>query len=308
MPLSLFHLKRVSYLGWAVRSVWRRRTAQVGEELTAAGLAAFGRPLLEAVGQVLQRYINRLDLETGRGAMGMLTNVTIDKSGTIKMADADFLDTPLPEPHALVCLMEGHQKKDRYAGQDLHLYLIEPDGTRWGAQLELPGPNARTPASLRNERAFLGVFNPNCELMGAMFIIAGQGGEGSTRQEAPPQQASQAHPVAPPSSGAGHHVQPDEGASGEAYPGTSSTTARPVLQQRPRRLANKALKKVLVGFNVQDSWELVDQGIVMVMELAVGFKIPCCQANVGGGLWASGCENKRFCGEHRDQPTSSSGV
>jgi hypothetical protein len=82
MHLPLQDLGRAASLGKAFRSAFQRRRLQVEESLVSAGNAAFGKPLLDTLVQVIRRYLVRRDLATGCGPLRREDSVRFNIHGS----------------------------------------------------------------------------------------------------------------------------------------------------------------------------------------------------------------------------------
>lgn len=299
MHLPLAELMMAVRLGKVFRAAFKQRLLECEQSLTAAALATYGGPLLEAVGQVIQRYLRNVDLLTGCGPLAEGRNVIIDRCG--RLTDA-FTSVWCPQPHAYVRKsMSIHRSSRTGDPYNLELYLSGLGGQEWSCEFMLRSPGSRCPAKLRNERA---TFSDECqnECLGAMFFIADQVGLGSLGQESR-EAPQQARAVAPSLSGEPDPVQPPQGNAGEADPGPVSRASRAILGQPPRPVAARSVKRLsahLPGFTISPvSFEEVDQGVALAMKMAAAFQVPCCEVKMRDNIVVYACENKRFCGAHR---------
>jgi hypothetical protein len=157
MHLPLHDLGMALSLGKPFRSAFQQRRAQVNDSLTSAGMAAFGKPLLDSVELVLQRYLARRDLATGCGPQSDMGQLTTDKCGTITDGHKYWYTHhrgPRPvRAEAQLSLRERTQ--DFLAAQHLRLQLWGGDGGSLCAELLLIGPTKRTSAMHRNDAAEL---------------------------------------------------------------------------------------------------------------------------------------------------------
>jgi hypothetical protein len=217
MHLPLHDLGKAVCLGKAFRSAFQRRRLQVEQSLTLAGIATSGMPLLNTVGQLLQRYIACTDLTTGCGPLRCMDCRTIDECGTITSGDKYIGRLQSSPPvHAAVYLDPRDRARELFATQPWLLRL-------WGgygkcAFLTLTGPTPGSSAMHRNDRAKL-VIHPNtprdgpeepCAGLGAMLFLACRATEGPMCQECPKptQQLAQGNPVVAGVSVQGNPWQP----------------------------------------------------------------------------------------------------
>jgi hypothetical protein len=231
MHLSLPDLGRAVCLGKAFWSVFQRRRLQVEESLTLAGIAAFGKPFLERVGQVLQRYLARKDLATGCASLHRGQHIVIDKGGTVMPMQQYLGGRTVHSVGAEACLFPRPRTLDLLDSQNLDLVLWGGDGCCLCAQLTLQGPTRRSSDMHRNDRGVLHISpDPHVHTpgqpadgLGAMYILACQVAKGPTCQQGPEssQQAADANPAALPLSREGTPGEP------RVNPGTPLGTPGP---------------------------------------------------------------------------------